>query len=77
MSWRERAQKLSKVPRGALTKPTEVPIVSSVSTQTGAFQSFRVTMCPACAEDRPGQCERRSTPTWESCWAKAHPELLS
>jgi hypothetical protein len=34
-------------------------------------------MCPACAEGQPGQCDRRAPPNWESCWARAHPELLS
>lgn len=54
MNWRERASQLSKGVSSDLTKPTEAPSVSSVSSQDWAFQSsegpgHRAALTESCA----------------------------
>jgi hypothetical protein len=72
-----RFSRFFRTSRGASLMGSLLNLALSKREEAPAPLAATAPLCPACAADQPGQCDRRSPPSWESCWAKAHPELLS
>jgi hypothetical protein len=73
--WERYLPALLTTVRAEPSEPNSVPVVPDIR---GGVGGNGVDLCPSCADDGPpGQCARRSSLGWQSCLAKAHPELLS
>jgi hypothetical protein len=61
-------------PFSASPESPESPESNGMAAMVGMVPQ-RKSMCEACADDRPGECSRRTMQG--SCWAQKHPEMLS